>query len=75
MNIDSFYENLAGIIKYHRKKSGLTQSELAELANVGKTAVFDIEHKKRTVQLNTLLSILRILNISIDFSSPLMNYY
>lgn len=67
----SFIKILATTIHHHRKQSGLTQQELAELAGVGKTAVFDLEHGKTTVQLNTLLSILKVLNIKLSVQSPL----
>lgn len=76
MKIDeSFYNELAKLIRFHRKQSGLNQQELAELADVGKTAVFDIEHCKSTIQLNTLLKILHALNITCEFKSPLIEVY
>lgn len=62
---------LGDIIKQHRKKSGLTQAGLARLAGVGKTAVFDVEHGKTTIQFETLLNILHVLNIGVQFQSPL----
>lgn len=64
---------LANTIKEHRKAAGLTQLQLAELAGVGKTSVFDIEKGKETVQLDTLRKILAVLNIRIQLISPLMN--
>lgn len=60
------------MIRYHRKRSGLSQSELAALAGIGKTSVFDIENGKRTVRLATLVSALRALNITLMLTSPLM---
>lgn len=63
---------LANIVKTHRKKSGLTQLQLAELAGVGKTVVFDIEHGKSTVQLLTLQKVLHTLNIKLFCASPLL---
>lgn len=63
------------IIKFHRKKSGLTQIELASLAGVGKATVFDIEKGKETVQLDSLLKVIKVLNIKFEFSSPLMELY
>ncbi len=62
---------LANLIRYCRKQSGLSQLELARLAGVGKTVVFDIEKGKETVRFNTLLKILDVLNIRIHFESPL----
>ena len=63
--------NLGLFIKEHRKQAGLTQLELANLAGVGKTTVFDIEKNKETVSWNKLLAILKVLNIEIQFKSPI----
>lgn len=66
---------LAEIILFHRKKAGLTQKELADLAGTGKTVVYDLEKGKSTIQLNTLQKILDALNINIQFRSPLMDEF
>lgn len=63
---------IGAVVKFHRKKARLTQLELARLAEIGKTAVFDLEKGKYTVKLSTLLSILRVLNLRMQFSGPLM---
>ena len=34
---------IAKIIRFHRKQSGLSQTELGQLAGLGRTAIFDIE--------------------------------
>lgn len=62
---------LKDIVREHRKLSGLTQPQLARLAGVGKTVVYDIEHGKESIQYDTLMKILRVLNVSISFQSPL----
>lgn len=64
---------LSKIIREHRKKAGLTQKQLADLAGVGKTLIFDIEKGKISIQFNSILSVLEILNIKIKATSPLMN--
>ncbi|MFH1829825.1 MAG: type II toxin-antitoxin system Y4mF family antitoxin [Pseudomonadota bacterium] len=64
---------LSNIVKEHRKRSGLSQIELARIAGVGKTVVFDIEHGKESVRLNTLLKVLNVLNIQIIFKGPFIN--
>ena len=64
---------LASIIRKHRKAAGLSQLQLAEMAGVGKTVVFDIEKGKETIQLNTLRKILTVLNIKVQLDSPYMN--
>lgn len=66
------YSNLQNLIRFHRKKAGLTQLELAQMAGIGKTVVFDIENGKLTVQFNSLIKIFHVLNISIEFKSPIM---
>lgn len=60
------------IIRWHRKKSGLTQKELSDLAGVGKSVVFDVEHGKKTVQFDSLRKICDVLNITIELTSPIM---
>ena len=64
---------LAEIVKKHRKAAGLSQIQLAEMAGVGKTVVFDLEKGKETIQLDTLRKILSVLNIKVKLISPLMN--
>ncbi len=59
-------------VRFHRKKSGLTQKELALMAGVGKTVVFDVEKGKETVQINSILKILSVLNIKVELKNPLI---
>ena len=68
-------QHLGDIIRYHRKKAGLSQKSLADVAGVGKTVVFDIEKGKETVQLKSILLVLKVLNISVTLNSPLMDKY
>lgn len=63
--------DLGLFIKEHRKKAGLTQLQLANLAGLGKTTVFDIEKNKTTVSWNNLLAVIKILNIEVQFKSPM----
>ncbi len=66
---------ISRLIRFHRKRSGLSQSELAELAGIGKTVIYDIEKGKMTIRYTTLLKIFQALNINIKFESPLMNIF
>ncbi|MEE1963592.1 helix-turn-helix domain-containing protein [Allomuricauda taeanensis] len=63
--------DLGFMVKGHRKKAGLTQLELANLAGIGKTTIFDIEKNKETVRWSNILAVLRVLNITVEFKSPL----
>ena len=65
---------LSQIVLMHRKKTGLSRVDLAKLAGVNKKVIFEIEHGKKTVQLDTLLKVFNVLNIHITFSSPLITY-
>ena len=68
-------KRIGKIIRYHRKVARLSQVQLAELAGIGKTSVFDIEKGKESVQINTLFSVLNVLNLSIELQSPLMSEF
>ncbi|WP_318342854.1 helix-turn-helix domain-containing protein [Flagellimonas baculiformis] len=63
--------DLGLMVKNHRKKAGLTQIELANLAGIGKTTIFDIEKNKETVRWSNILAVLQVLNIQVEFKSPL----
>lgn len=71
--MSQFSLNIAKAVRFHRKQAKLTQQQLAEYAAVSKKVVFDIEHGKTTVQLDTLLKVLNILNIKLIIAAPL-NY-
>lgn len=61
---------IASLVHYYRKQSGLSQHELARLAGVGKTVIYDIEKGKESVRLNTLLKVFDVLNIQMNFKTP-----
>jgi len=75
MHTDTELESLGDMVRFHRKKADLTRVELAILAGVGKTIVFDIEHNKQSVRCTTLKKVLHALNIRVEFNSPLMREY
>ena len=66
-------QELADIIRMHRKAAKLSRDKLAEMSGVGKTVIYDIEKGKETIQLNTLRKVLSVLNIRIELTSPLMD--
>ena len=63
--------DLGQFINEHRKAAGLTQIQLADLAGIGKTTVFDIEKNKKSVRWDSLMAVLDVLNIDVQFISPL----
>lgn len=64
--------DLQNIVRDHRRLSGLNQSQLARLAGVGKTVIFDIEHGKDSVRFDTLKKVLTALNITFILQSPVL---
>ena len=70
-NLVQVMGKLGELVRFHRKKAGLTQIQLANLAGVGKSTVYDIEKGKATVQIDSLFVVLTAMNISIQFSGPL----
>ena len=66
------FKGIADLVQFHRKKAGLSRNQLADLTDVSKTVIFDIEHGKETIHYQSLAKILATLNISITFHSPLM---
>lgn len=65
-------DHLGQVVRFHREAAGLSRKALSELAGVGTTALFDVEHGKETVQLRTLLRLLEALNVEVRLESPLM---
>ena len=65
-------ESLGTLVQRHRKKSGLSRECLAEIAGVGKTVIYDIEHGKATVRFATVKKVLDALNIRVRYISPLV---
>lgn len=53
-------------VRAAREARGLSQKQLADQAGIGKTAMFDLEHGNPGVRLNTLMSVLDILGMSLN---------
>jgi HTH-type transcriptional regulator / antitoxin HipB len=66
---------ISKMILFHRKAAGVSRIELADLAGVGKTVIYDIEHGKETVRFDRLNLVLRTLNISAQWTGPLMTKF
>jgi y4mF family transcriptional regulator len=64
---------MGDVIRKTRKKAGLSQKELADLAGVGKTTVFDIENGKETVRFANIQRICKVLNIELIMRDPFGN--
>ena len=66
---------LSEVVLFHRKQAKLSRKNLATLAGVGKTVIYDVEKGRKTIRWSTIISILHVLNVSIEFQSPLMELH
>lgn len=66
-------KTLAEIVHHHRRKAGLTQPGLAGLAGVSRSVIWDIEHGKESIQWDTLQKLFRVLNITVQWRSPILD--
>jgi HTH-type transcriptional regulator/antitoxin HipB len=64
------FDQFSHSIKLTRKAAGLSQAQLAELAGVGKTLIFDIEKGHDDVSFSKLSRVLEALNIHLEIKLP-----
>ena len=62
--------DLADRVRRAREARGLTQKQLADLAGIGKTAIFDLEHGNPGVRLSTLLAVFAVLGLELSMLDP-----
>ena len=55
-------------VKRERKRKGLTQQELADMAGVGLNFVYQLEKNKKTVQLETTNQVLNSIGYEVGVS-------
>lgn len=66
---------LGDLVRFHRRHAKLSRMDLARLAGVGKTLVYDLEKGKKTIRMDSVFQVLGVLNIAVDWHSPLKNRY
>ena len=67
--------HIASFVKYHRKKLGLTQAELASKAGVGIRFIREIEQGKETLQLNKVNQVLDLFGFSLTATKQKVDAY
>ena len=67
-------KDIGTIIKERRKHLGVNQQTLADLAGVGLNTLVAIERGEGNPQLNTLLTILDTLGLTIDINLKTLDY-
>ena len=67
-------QQIGNAIKDRRKKLGVNQQTLADLASVAVNTVVAIERGEGNPQLSTLLTILDTLGLQLDVNTKLLKY-
>jgi len=67
-------ESIGRIIRERRKKLGINQQTLADLAGVGINTLLAIERGEGNPQLSTLLAIIETLGLQLDIHLKTMEY-
>ena len=67
-------QEIGNAIKDRRKKLGVNQQTLADLASVAVNTVVAIERGEGNPQLSTLLTILDTLGLQLDVNTKLLEY-
>ncbi len=68
-------KDIGQVVLFHRNQAKQSRSQLADIAGVGKTVIYDIENGKESVRFSTLLKVLEALNITVTLHSPLMKFF
>lgn len=68
-------EELGDLIAFNRKKAGLTQIGLAELASVSRSVIQDLEARKGRTVWKHVEIVLRVLNIELEPIGPLVEQW
>lgn len=63
--MESVQRTVAQKVKAFRKRSGISQTELAEKCNVSKSLISKIEANKATIHLDLLMNMARVLEVSL----------
>lgn len=64
-------QNIGQLVRHHRRLAVLSQTELADLSGVSRTAIQRIEEGHPAVQMDTLFKVLKVLNVALKILSPL----
>ncbi|MFA6087233.1 helix-turn-helix domain-containing protein [Mucilaginibacter sp.] len=69
---DIFYKKLGELIRAARKKSGLTQDDVADHLGLTRISIVNFEQGTQKIQLHALLELSGLLNINVgEFLAPL----
>jgi len=65
-------DQLASLIRFHRKRAGLSQVDMASMADVSRKVVQDLEASRDGVSWRNLIAVLGVLNVKLRPDGPLI---
>ena len=66
-------DQLASLIRFHRKRAGLSQVDMASMAEVSRKVVQDLEASRDGVSWRNLMAVLAVLNVKLRPTGPLID--
>lgn len=65
-------DQLASLVRFHRKRAGLSQVDMASMADVSRKVIQDLEASRDGVRWRNLMAVLAVLNIKLRPDGPLI---
>ena len=66
-------DQLASLVRFHRKRAGLSQVDMASMADVSRKVVQDLEAGHDGVSWRNLMAVLAVLNVKLRPTGPLID--
>ncbi len=66
-------DQLASLVRFHRKRAGLSQVDMASMADVSRKVVQDLEASRDGVGWRNLMAVLAVLNVKLRPDGPLID--
>jgi DNA-binding XRE family transcriptional regulator len=66
-------DQLASLVRFHRKRAGLSQVDMASMADVSRKVVQDLEAGRDGVSWRNLMAVLAVLNVNLRPDGPLID--
>ncbi len=66
-------DQLASLVRFHRKRAGLSQVDMASMADVSRKVVQDLEASRDGISWRNLMAVLAVLNVNLRPDGPLID--
>ena len=66
-------DQLASLVRFHRKRAGLSQVDMASMADVSRKVIQDLEAGRNGISWRNLMAVLAVLNVNLRPDGPLID--